>query len=204
MTALFWASLALASDLGKLQDLRGEEVVLTNPEGLTAQGTLLEVDEHTVSLDLGDQIFDIPLDEIVSAELYSPPQSRVRLEDLRVTAEYARGFSDGAIEGAQLSVQQPALAGAACGMAAGAGCCFVSPICAFPVLLGPAWFYSIQEYEFNSTDPYELGYYEGMADAWSERSTQASAGGAAIGGVVGFGLLVGGGATWIAWQRGVF
>ena len=201
MTALLWASLALA---GELHDLRGEEVVLTNPEGLTAQGTLLEVGDDQLSLDMDGQIFDIPLEEVVSAELYAPEETRVRLEDLRGTEDYAQGFSDGALDGSQLSVQQPALAGAACGMASGAGCCFVGPVCALPVMVAPTWYYSIQEYEFDSTDPYELGYYEGMADAWRERSTQASAGGAAIGGVVGFGLLVGGWATWMAWQGGVF
>ena len=125
------------------------------------------------------------------------------VEVLRATEDYRTGWAEGALAGQQLSVQEPALAGVACGMAGGAGCCFVGPICALPVMATPYWYFKTQEYPAAEiTDPYELGYHEGMVSVWNERSTQAALGGAVIGGSVGFGVLFGGWATWMYWQNG--
>ncbi len=125
------------------------------------------------------------------------------LEVLRSTEDYQEGWAAGALAGEQLSVRDPAMVGAACGMAGGAGCCFVGPVCAGPVMATPYWYYKTQEYpSVELSDPYEVGYHEGMVSVWYERSTQAALGGAVIGGTVGFGLLFSGWATWMFLQNG--
>ena len=211
MTTLLWATIAVAAMAPEeLEPLEGERVVLTNEHGQTVEGLLTEVGSTGLVIEAGDRVWSIALDEVDSAVLAGPvedlptPVARVSLEALRETPEYESGWNEGMLDGQQLPVQEPAVAGAACGMAGGAGCCFVSPLCAVPVAMAPAWYYQTQRYPVDTTDAYELGYYEGMAEVWQDRSTKAALSGSVIGGVVGFGLLFGGWATWMAWQNGVF
>ncbi len=223
---ILWAALAHAAvEDGTWTALQGERVVLTSTDGRSLTGELTGVDEDSVQVRVGDRTWSIPKAQVEAAALAEPrppepapeppePPERSEpaelseppeLSDLRMSPEYRAGWADGTLAAQQLSVRDPAIAGAACGTAGGAGCCFVGPVCALPVVMTPVWIYSSQDYPAPGlTDPYELGYHEGMAEMWLERSSNAALGGSVIGGVVGFGLLLSGWATWMAWQNGTF